>query len=503
MFAVGAAALLVAGCGTTVSLPPSEPGPAVISSGSGLAAPPSLSGAGGAPRAPAAVPTAVGNPTGPATSQASPASGGGAGPGDASSGKHRGGSKPSATARGPLVTTPIQIGFLAAAASNTVLSSIGAHSGTTETPQDAMAFFVKKLNAQGGLNGRRVEIVQDFINPASTNYDSQASAACADFTQDHHVAVVFAIEGYFYSREFSACLAHAGVPELLAVSGGVDPSALREYPTLFSTTAPTVERRFAALVKGLTNNGFLTSKDKVGVVVEDCPYNKTAYSSTVAPMLKARGISVVERQVSCVHGFADAAGFILSMGQQVLPFKTAHVNRVMFVSGFESIAAQYFEKQAASQKYAPYYAFTSAASVGDGAVGLSSEALRRVQGVGWEPDLDVTHLDHGSAATQRCERMWRGFAPATVRSNRQTNDTTCEEFFVLEKALQLTRGNSSAAALEAAIQSLGSSYTSSMLLDGATSYGSGHKDAPRLFATFGWKPSCGCIAYTGAPRPLA
>jgi ABC-type branched-subunit amino acid transport system substrate-binding protein len=504
MLAAGAAALLAAGCGTTVSLPPSKPGPAVVSSGSdGLAVAPDATGGGDSATAPPAVPTLAGHPSGQAPAQASPATTRDGGRGEASSGKPHGGTKLSATPRGPLVTTPIQIGFLAAGASNTVLSSIGAHSGTTETPQDAMAFFVKKLNASGGLNGRRVEIIQDFINPASANYDTQASAACADFTQDHHVAAVFAIEGYFYSREFSACLAHAGVPELLAVSGGVDPSALREYPTLFSTTAPTVERRFAALVNGLSSNGYLTSKDKVGVVVEDCPYNKTAYSSTVAPMLKARGISVIERQVSCVHGFVDAASFILSMGQQVLPFKAAHVNRVMFLSGFESIAAQYFEKQAASQKYAPHYALTSAASIGDGAIGFSGAALRRVQGVGWEPDLDVTHLAHGSPATQRCERMWKGFAPATARSNRQTNDTTCEEFFVLEKALQLTRGDSSAAALEAAIQNIGSAYTSPMMLNGVTGYRPGHKEAPRLFATFGWKAGCGCIAYTGAPRPLA
>lgn len=401
------------------------------------------------------------------------------------------------------MTTPIQIGFLAAAASTGVLATIGAHSGTTETPQDAMAFFVKKLNASGGLNGRRVEVVEDFINPASANYDTQASAACADFTQDHHVAVVFAIEGFFYSKDFSACLAHAGVPELLALMGGVDPAALSEYPTTFSTTAPTVERRFTALIRGLTGNGFLTSKTKVGVVVEDCPYNVTAYNSVVAPMLKAHGISVVERSVTCVHGFADAAGFIASMGQQVLPFKAVGVTRVMFVSGFEGLAAEYFENQARSQSYKPYYALTSAASVGDGSIGFNADALSRVEGVGWEPDLDVSHLSRGSAATQRCERMWQGYAPATSRSNRQNNDTTCEEFFVLEAALQVTRGASSASALEAAIQGLGTSYTSSMLLDGATDYGPGHKDAPRLFETFGWKSSCSCIAYTGGPEPLA
>lgn len=122
--------------------------------------------------------------------------------------------------------------------------------------------------------------------------------------------------------------------------------------------------------------------------------------------------------------------------------------------------------------------------------------------MGWEPDLDVTHLGSGSAATRRCQRLWKGFGPATARSNRQANDTTCEEFFVLEHALESTGGDSSAPALESALQGFGTSFTSSMLLDGASEYGASHKDAPRLFAPFGWRASCRCIAYTGEPKPL-
>jgi hypothetical protein len=297
-------------------------------------------------------------------------------------------------------------------------------------------------------------------------------------------------------------MASAGVPELLAVTGGIDSGTLNSYPTLFSPTAPTVGRRFAALIRGLTGNGYLSKKTKVGVVVEDCPFNNDAYNSVVAPMLKAKGITVYRRDFGCVHGFGDAAVALAQIQNQVLPLRSAGATRVMFVSGFETVAAEYFEKQAHSQGYTPGYALTSTADIGDNAPGFSPNALSRVEGVGWEPDYDVTGLVPGSPATTRCRSLWRGFGPAAARVNRDPNETICDEFFVLEAALNQTRASSNPQALESALLGLGSSYVSPLVLAGATRYGSNDKDAPTMFATFGYKASCGCIAYTGSPQAL-
>jgi hypothetical protein len=392
---------------------------------------------------------------------------------------------------------------MAAASANAAVSAIGAHTADTETPQDAFAYFVNQLNKHGGLDGRKIQVIQDFINPISSDYDVQAASACADFTQDHHVAVVFSVETAYYSQAFSGCMANAHVPELLAVTGGIAPSTLAQYPTLFSPTAPTVNRRFAALINGLSSNGYFTKKTKVGVIVEDCPFNDAAYSATIAPMLKARGIPFTERGFSCVHGFESAAVVLAQIQNLVLPMRSAGVSRVMFVSGFETVASEFFERQANSQRYQPGYALTSTADIGDNAAGFSTSALSRVEGVGWDPDMDVTKLTTGSSATQRCRTLWAGYGPASNRINRYTNEMTCEEFFLMQAALQKTRAVSDAGTVESALESLGTSYTSPLLLGGAAKYGPSDKDGPTLFATFGFKAKCQCIAYTSAPKPLA
>ena len=336
-----------------------------------------------------------------------------------------------------------------------------------------------------------------------TNYDNEASAACANFTQDHHVAVVFSVETFYYSENFSACLANAGVPELVSLVGGTDAKTIAKYPLLASPTAPTVERRFTALLSGLTGNGYLSHKNQVGVIVEGCPYDQAVFTSTIEPGLRARGISVNRRDVGCVHGFGDAGQFIASVQAQVLPFESAGVDRIMFVSGFEQIAAEFFEKQAQSQGYKPYYALTSDSEAGDNAMGFSDEAMSRVQGVGWLPIFDAAELLPGTAATQRCRQLWRGYSPSAERINRATNETTCEEFFLLEAVLQRDGGHSEASTFMPTLLGLGTSYDSPITLGGSTSYAPSHKDGPALFATFGYKPSCTCFAYTGPPRPLA
>jgi hypothetical protein len=401
------------------------------------------------------------------------------------------------------VTAPIRIGFLAAASSAAATSAIGAQSGTSGSPQEAMDYFVRTLNAKGGLAGRRITVISSFIDPTRTNYDNEAAAACAKFTQDNRVDVVFSIETFYYSESFSACLAKAGVPELVSLAGGTDAKTLAKYPFLFSPTAPTVERRFTALLRGLTDNGYLSKANKVGVVVEECPYNQAVYASTIEPGLRSRGITAVRRDVGCVHGFGDAAAFIASVQSQVLPLAAAGADRVIFVSGFEQIAAQFFEQQAQSQGYRPKYALTSDSGAGTNTMSFSPEAMARVQGVGWSPVYDVTALLPGGAATQRCRQLWKGYPSSAERINRANNESTCDEFFLLEAALQRTGGRSDADTLAGGLLTLGTSYDSPLQLGGATRYGPGRKDGPALFATFGFKAGCSCFAYTSAPRPLA
>ncbi len=483
---VAVSLLAVAGCGTTVPLASQQTanvdgglGPAPALTTGATSAPGNALPTGSLPLAPSALPGTGASATAPATASQAP----------------------SVVPR--RTTSPITIGFLGAASADAAVGAVGAGGGGGQEPEEAFGYFVSRLNAAGGVNGRQVKVVTAFIDPISTSYETQAAAACAKFTQDNHVAAVFAAEGYYYSEGFSACLSRARVPELAALAGGTDAATLAKYPTLLSPTAPSVERRFAALVRGLAGNGYLSKASKIGVVVEDCPHNLRAYSSTLGPALQRLGATVTKRTVSCVHGFGDAAAFITSIQGQVLPLRSAGVDRVIFMTGFEQIAGQFFEQQSKQQGWKPHYALTSAADTGRNTMQFSEEAQTRLQGVGWEPALDVTAMPTGTAGTRRCVALWKGYAPAASRTNRQVDDTTCDLFFLLEAALARTGGDSTASSLLNALLGLGTSYSSALSLGGGTRLGPGQKDAPSLFATFGYGAACHCVAYTSAPKPLA
>jgi len=177
-------------------------------------------------------------------------------------------------------------------------------------------------------------------------------------------------------------------------------------------------------------------------------------------------------------------------------------DRMIFVSGFEQVGVQFFEKQAASQGWKPHYAVTSPAGTGYNDMQLGDEALSRIQGVGWRPAKDVTQLPTTPAAS-RCKSLFRQYSGALDRANESASFSLCEAFFFLEAGLERSSGRSDPATLTAAWNGLGTSFASPLELAGATSFAPGHKDGPRYFSTYSFITGCSCFRYTGGPRALA
>ena len=91
-----------------------------------------------------------------------------------------------------------------------------------------------------------------------------------------------------------------------------------------------------------------------------------------------------------------------------------------------------------------------------------------------------------------------------MRANVQNNDSYCEEFLTLEAALKADGAKSDEASLTAGLNSLGTSYSSALILGGFHPlFGASTKDAPAMFATFAGNAACSCYAYTSGPQPLA
>lgn len=150
------------------------------------------------------------------------------------------------------------------------------------------------------------------------------------------------------------------------------PSTMRASDTM------TIDDRIRVQFERSTVAQQLTPADRIGVVVEGCPYNTRSYTRTVAPTAKRLGLTITDRvDARCFQGFNDFGGLAWDMGNAVLRLSSRGANKVVFVSGsFEGNLMLLFGTAAESQGYRPGYALTSAA-----ASALQETSTPRVDGL--------------------------------------------------------------------------------------------------------------------------
>lgn len=381
--------------------------------------------------------------------------------------------------------------------------------GSVSSMQDVIKSLVDHYNKNGGMAGRRLRYVEYVGRLTDPSYQNSMEAACAKFTQDNHVDVVITLIGNLFIDNYEACLAKARVPNIEEYNaGGTDDKGYATYPTLFTVGTVSINRRITAVLTGLTRDGMLSPRNKLGVIVEDCPHNRRAYAATFEPQARRLGLSVVRRDVSCFLGFGDVGAFESQVSAAVLPFRAAGVDRVTFVSGLEGLALLAFTKQASSQGYAPWYALSSASGIGgdpgDGSGNYPREEMARMVGVGWQPDYDLTADVQASQATRRCRAL---FAAEGVSGSTKADfallDQVCAPFFFLEDGMKRSNGRSDGASLVAALEGLGTAHVSPFNLAGATLYDATHHDGPTHFAIFRYQTGCSCFRYSSKPARLA
>jgi len=396
--------------------------------------------------------------------------------------------------------SPVSIGVLDVGDASAFVSAFGFSAGAGPTSQQMFQAMVAWYNRNGGIAGKKIKLVEYTSDPTATSYETEMSAACARFTQDNRVAAVLTNTGYQVSENYEACLTKAKVPHLNNSVGGLDDSAAVRHPLLFQSSAASVDSSLRALLTGLTANGFLTGKSKIGVLVEACSFNIAAYERTLAPLAKRLGLDVQRRDFDCVTGAGAMPQSIGQISASVLPFATAGVDRVLFVSSYQGAGAVFFEKQAASQGYEPWYGLTSFSGAGPSAAEIGEDAQKRIKGVGWSPDLDNGKRPPATGARKRCwDAMARQGLDLRTGTAYVIADEICGAFFALEEALRRTRGRADRASLARGLET---TSDSPVVLGGRLSFDAATHHAGKLFAPFALSPTCGCFAYTGKPFRL-
>jgi hypothetical protein len=451
-------------------------------------------------------------PTGaPADSALAGLPGSAGGTGSSGGGRGTGGAKSSGAIAGPGGSTrspsiaargPIELGFLYAV--NDGAQSAGINNGNTFTLQQVQHAFVDTYNASGGIGGRHINPVYAELHSASSDYEGQAQAACASFTQDHHVSAVMSNVGY-HSDTLVSCLGKATVPLITGDWDAPDQQDARRLPLFITPTALLGDTRVIAVVSHLAASGFLQTRNRIGVVVEDCPINQRVYQNALVPALRNASLTLAATyRPRCFQSIQDYGGQASDIQAAVLQFNRTGVDRVLFVSeASEANIMGLFAQGADAQHYLPGYALSSIAAPAILALNAPASQLANAQGVGWLPQLDTQDSAQAppTPTAKRClsQMKKQGIQP-TSNADFTNVYGPCDTFTLYDELLRASNGDAGANAVVQALNKVGGSYVSASTVEGRVTMKGGRIGAAmgRLFA-FGPTQR---FEYTSAPFPL-
>jgi len=406
----------------------------------------------------------------------------------------------------PAVTKPLVVGMILTSTAGA--AQFGLKLGNTYEEQEYYDGLIAAINSRGGIAGRKVKAVYDTVDPMSSSWAQDYAETCQVFTQDNHVDIVIGYS-FNYDPSFEACLARKGIAHLSTTFNVPDDTELKQFPLLLNVEVPTIGRRTLLKVDGAVATGVLTPQSRVGVTYDSCPGTERSYHAEAKPIYARYHLNVVsEFAASCVAGQADSGRSSAENQSMALQFASARVTHVLFHSVSEGPMMAFFMQNANSQRWYPTYVMSSLANLMFATTNpqlVPPEQARNVKAFGWMPFEDVTVDKYPplTAPQQRCKGLFKE-RDLVLRSSLdyKVAYTTCEVFFILERAMAVTKGSSEGPALIRAVQGLGRSFTSVSKLGGWAAFGPDRHDAVLKTRPLVWFEKCQCFDYTGKVRSI-
>lgn len=501
---IGAAALLLSACGSTVQVS----GTAVPDQGLG-GQPGAVSGTTGGGTDGGATGAALGagstGSSGPGTTGTSAGGiGGTTGTGGTTGVGGSSGSTPAES--GSAVTGPLKIG-VALVDYSAIAASFGVAAGTTD-PFAAWKHIISALNKRGGFGGRK--IVADYykIDGAASDAASAMQAACTHFAQDVKAQIVMTV-GVNDAQGFSQCLLKYGITQFDSGQYVEDATQLAKTPNQFTNGALGHDRMAATLLKVAVARGWITKKDKLGVVYQQCPVDTRVYQRQILPAMKAAGIPVVGFATNCLRGNADIGAAASQMQSAVLRFQAEGVTQVTMPGAPEGAAILLFSQGANQQRYYPGYLLTSNSFAYDNSQGNWPAAqLTKMRGIGFSPLLDVglkaPTTPRQAQAQAACKKLDPTAGDAAASSQPTTTFTffyaVCDTFQLLGTMLRGSNGQVSVSTFARLYPDAAGNTASAKLYDGTFATQGGRRDGAGTAVPFSYKSSgCKCMSFDGAP----
>jgi Periplasmic binding protein len=412
------AAVLVAGCGTTVPLQSRQfvggstsalgsnnqgttndgLGDTTTGGSQSATSPPDDSGLG---TLPTDIPTTGGSGGGGTNGSTSPSGVPTTGSTKSSNGK--GGSKPGKVdtsynaipAKGPgWDAKNVYIGVTTVNDIATVATALGLKSANPGNQVKDGEAMVAELNREGGLFGRKIVLAPDNLSTASllVNPDQDASQACTHFTQDRPVIAVWNTLTPLDTPTFRSCFAQAKIPLLSGSIAPTDTAALNElHGYAISVISPSFTDLAPTLVARLKAEHFFTgwntvtgapgkSPVKIGIITKNTPTGTRAAALLSGALARAGYAPTAQFNYT-----VGASGTTSNLSTAVLQFRSRGITHVFSTDNGYSM----FLEQANSQRYYPRSAISSFDTPELLQYNAPKKELVGALGIGSDPSLDV------------------------------------------------------------------------------------------------------------------
>lgn len=444
--------------------------------------------------------TGIGSTTGSGT--AGPAAQGGAGATTAGTGEVAG---TGATAGGAQTTGPVKVGVVLTDVGD--LSAYGFSTGQAYTERAVDQALFDAINKRGGVLGRKLVPVFATTHTTSTNWSADFAQACATFTQDNHVQAVLGYD-FNWDQAFESCLSKAGIVHVETGYNVPDASELGKHPLHRALSVPNIDVRTTLKLTHGLEDGLVTSKHKLGVVIDTCPGTQSSWKRVGEPFLKSHGIGYFVYESTCASGDnADTAAQVNGVNGIIVKFRQAGVDTLTFLATSEGPALAVVATAADSQNWHPNYVVSSLANLSALEGHTPDDQLAKVHGYGWlsSQDVGATRQPARWAGQKQCLSDLRS---AGVDA-KQFGDLTaayriCTAVYAYVAAVTKTGGDVSGRAVVDALDHLGTALSSPDALDGASDLTAARANsAPAHLRRVLFNPGCTCFLYSGPTLRLS
>jgi hypothetical protein len=219
--------------------------------------------------------------------------------------------------------------------------------------------FIDEINANGGINGRRVVPAFTRFNPASAD---DMVAACINQSQDHKVFASLALLGFYGEGE--VCLANQQTPTISDANSSEYTLYQREKGWVRQTSMDK-DRTLKNWIDWMAASQTATPATRIGLVYTDVPEDRQVVNEVVLPYLRSKGLDVKD---VAIFTLSSIDAMVAEAQRAAFKFKADGIQLVLPVTNFLQFFL--FVQQADLTGYVPRYTVTDFGGMASDATGF-------------------------------------------------------------------------------------------------------------------------------------